>query len=680
MKHELILDGLNCANCAAKIEAKLKNTPEFTGVSFSFATKALSLYCEKGNIIQDVQSIVDSIEDGVTVRTAEDASDDGEDEDGVSRVKLILLISAAVMFAAAIVMHFIDGFEIPCTVLSILAVLASGYDVILEGIRSAFKLRLDETTLMTVAVAAAMALGDFVEAAAVTVLFGIGEILEDKAVEKSRRDIRKLADIRPDVAVIYEGGAAREVPAKDVAIGTVLQIAPHSRVPLDGVVIEGSTAMDASSLTGESAPVEVAEGAELMSGMLNRDRAVLMRTTKAYADSAATRIVKLVEESAKNKGDGEKLITRFARIYTPAVLLLGVLIAVIPSAITGDWALWLKRALVCLVASCPCSIVISVPLAYFAGIGAASRIGMLIKGGRYVEALAAAKCFCFDKTGTLTENHISVTEIKTFSNYSAEELTELAASAEAHSSHPIATAIREYAEKHNISYRELSNYTELPSVGVSARDGSRLITCGKSEDGEGITVSVDGEPIGVIRIAETIRAEAEAVLHELNKLGAGELAMLSGDRAEACALVADDLGLKHVYSGLLPEGKVGQVERLIGEHGSCCFIGDGINDAPVLSRSTCGIAMGLGSDAAIESADMVLSAESLSALPRAVRLCRSTVNTVKANIAFSLAVKAAVIALAACGIAPLWLAVIADTGVCLLCVLNSVRLIRKKYE
>ena len=677
MKHELILDGLNCANCAAKIEQKLIDTPEYSGVSFSFATKALSLNCEKRNILEDVQALVDSIEDGVTVRLAEEADSD-EEEEGVGKVKLILLIIAAAMFAAAFVMHFFDGFEIPCTALSVAAVLLSGYDVIIDGVRHAFKLRIDETTLMTVAVAAAMALGDFVEAAAVTVLFGVGEILEDKAVEKSRRDIRKLADIRPDTAMIFEDGVTREVKAQDVPIGTVLQIAPHCRVPLDGVIIEGSTSMDASSLTGESAPVDAREGDELLSGMLNHDRAILMRTTKAYADSAATRIVKLVEESAKNKGDGEKLITRFARVYTPAVILLGMLIAVIPSLITGDWALWLKRALVCLVASCPCSIVISVPLAYFAGIGAASKLGMLIKGGRFVEALAGAKSFCFDKTGTLTEHNISISEIKTQGNYSEKELIELAASVEAHSAHPIAEAIRQYASEHHISYRELYDYTELPARGVSARDGDHIITCGKIDGSDGITVTVDGEAVGSIRVSERIRAEAPAVLRELAELGVPHLSLLSGDRHEACERVAEDLNITHIYSELLPEGKVEQVEKLIEEQGSCCFVGDGINDAPVLSRSTCGIAMGLGSDAAIESADMVLSAENLSALPKALRLCRSTMRTVKGNIAFSLLVKALVITLAACGIAPLWLAVIADTGVCLLCVLNAVRLIRKK--
>ena len=677
MKHELILDGLNCAHCAAKIEEKLQNTPEYTDVRFSFATKALSLNCEKQDIVAEIQAAVDSIEDGVTVRLAEASPEEEEEEAG--KLKLILLSAAAVMFAAAFVMHFFDGFAIPCTVLSILAVLLSGYDVILDGVRHAVKRRLDETTLMTVAVIAAMALGDFVEAAAVTVLFGIGEWLEDKAVEKSRRDIRKLADIRPDAALLVEDGLTREVRAEDVPIGSILQIPPHSRVPLDGVIIEGSTAVDASSLTGESVPVDATVGSELLSGMLNRDRAVKMRTTKAYADSAATRIVRLVEESARNKGSGEKMITRFARIYTPAVLLLGVLIAVIPSIITGDWATWLRRSLVCLVASCPCSIVISVPLSYYAGIGAASKIGMLIKGGRFVEALAAAKCICFDKTGTLTDNHISVTEIKALSGCSASEVISLAASAELHSAHPLAAAIREYAEAHNISIKELNNYSEIPGFGVSAEDNGRVITCGKTPEHNGVTVAVDGRTVGVITLSESPRPESAGVIRELHSLGIRHTAILSGDRREACKAVASALAIPHVYGELLPQEKVQRVDRLITEHGSCCFVGDGINDAPVLSRSTCGIAMGLGSDAAIESADMVLSAESLSSLPKAVRLCRAAMRTVRGNIAFSLCVKALVIGLAAFGIAPLWLAVIADTGVCLLCVLNAVRLIRKKY-
>ena len=422
MKHELILEGLNCANCAAKIEKKLIDTPEYSDVRFSFATKELSLNCDKRNIVTDVQAIVDSIEDGVTVKESDDAEEQEEETD---KVKIVLLCLSAVLFIAAFILHFREGAALPCAIFSVISAVLSGYEVVIEGVKSVLKLRIDETTLMTVAVVAAMVLGEFVEAAAVTVLFGIGELLEDKAVEKSRRDIRKLADIRPDTAFRVENGGTVEVPAKEIPIGTLLEIPPHTRVPLDGEIIEGSTTVDASSLTGESVPVDVTVGSELLSGMMNNDRTVRMKTTKLYADSAATRIVRLVEESAKNKGAGEKMISRFARIYTPVVIFIGVLIAVIPSLMTGEWTLWIHRALVCLVASCPCSIVISVPLAYFAGIGAASKAGVLIKGGRFVEVLAKATCFAFDKTGTLTDHHISVKEIKSCSDYSSKEILQL---------------------------------------------------------------------------------------------------------------------------------------------------------------------------------------------------------------------------------------------------------------
>ena len=549
----------------------------------------------------------------------------------------------------------------------------------IEGVKSVFKRRIDETTLMTVAVIAAMILGEYVEGAAVMVLFGIGELLEDKAVEKSRRDIRKLADIRPDIAYIYENGKSREARADEVVIGTILEIPPHTRIPLDGVITEGETTLDASSLTGESAPVDAKAGTEVLSGMLNNDSAVYMRTTKAYADSAATRIVKMVEESSKNKGNHERLITRFAAVYTPVMLGLALLIAVIPSLTTGDWAGWIHKALVCLVASCPCSIVISVPLSYYAGIGACSKVGMLIKGGRYLEALAGIKSLALDKTGTVTDNQIAIKEIKVVGGHTESEVTGLAAAAEAHSAHPIANTFRSYCEQHNISVEELKEHQEISGHGVSAKRGADTITVCKSER-NGISVQINGAEIGLVTLKEHIREEAPAALSELKGLDVEHIAMLSGDKEEACRKVAEGLPIDEVHSGLLPEDKVGTVQKLIGQYGSCCFVGDGINDAPVLSTATCGAAMGLGSDAAIESADMVLSSESLSSLPRALRIARKTLRTVKANITFSLLVKAVIIVLAIVNIAPLWLAVFSDTGVCLLCVLNAVRLIRVNHR
>lgn len=713
MKHEFILEGLHCANCAAKIEAKLEK--RYGDVRFSFATLELEIHTDEADIRDEVQQIVDSIEDGVTVVPKDEHIHHTHDEhehhhhdchDGCcdhdhdhhnhdhhdhdhhehehghegGKVKVILLSIAAVLFIAAFILHILGKYELICNILSITSAVLAGYDVVIEGVKSGFKRRIDETTLMTVAVIAAMVLGEFVEGAAVMVLFGIGELLEDKAVEKSRRDIRKLADIRPDVAYIVENGRSREARAEDVAIGTILEIPPHTRVPLDGIITEGSTTVDASSLTGESEPVDAIVGTELLSGMMNNDNTVYLKTTKAYADSAATRIVKLVEESSKNKGNHEKLISRFAAVYTPVMIVLALVIAIIPSLITGNWAEWIHKALVCLVASCPCSIVISVPLSYYAGIGAASKAGVLIKGGRFVEAIANTKAFAFDKTGTITDNQISIKEISPVGSYTATEIAALAAAAEAHSAHPVANALRSYCKEHNISVEELKEHREISSHGVTAQRGGDTITVCKREGKPGISVQLNNSEIGVITLSEHIRSEAPDALKELKALSIQKTVMLSGDKQESCRNVAQGLALDEVHGELLPEDKVKTVEKLIDDCGSCAFVGDGINDAPVLSRATCGIAMGLGSDAAIESADMVLSSESLSSLPRAVRIARKTVSTVKANITFSLIVKALIIILAIMNIAPLWLAVFSDTGVCLLCILNAVRLIRSKNK
>lgn len=712
MKHEFILEGLHCANCAAKIEVKLEK--RYGDVRFSFATLELEIHTEEADIRDEVQQIVDSIEDGVTVvpkeehdRHAHDEHDhhhyDHDCHDGCcdhdhghhhdhdhhehahnhehghkdSKVKVILLSVAAVLFIAAFVLHILGKHELICNILSIISAVLAGYDVVIEGVKSIFKRRIDETTLMTVAVIAAMVLGEFVEGAAVMVLFGIGELLEDRAVEKSRRDIRKLADIRPDVAYLNENGKSREIRAEDVTVGTILEIPPHTRVPLDGVITEGSTTVDASSLTGESEPVDATVGTELLSGMMNNDSTVYIKTTKAYADSAATRIVKLVEESAKNKGNHEKLITRFASVYTPIMIGLAIAIAVIPSLFTGNWAEWVHKALVCLVASCPCSIVISVPLSYYAGIGAASKAGVLIKGGRFVEALAGTNAFSFDKTGTITDNQISVKEIKPSDPYTVTEIAALAAAVEARSAHPVANALRSYCEEHNISVKELKEHREISSHGVTAQRGSDTITVCKREGKPGISVQLNDQEIGVITLSEHIRSEASEALKELKALGVQKIVMLSGDKQEACQNVAQGLALDEVHGELLPEDKVKTVEKLIDECGSCSFVGDGINDAPVLSRATCGIAMGLGSQAAIESADLVLSSENLFSLPRAMQIARKTLSTVKANITFSLIVKAVIILLALLNIAPLWLAVLSDTGVCLVCIVNAVRLIKK---
>lgn len=671
MEYKFILDNLNCAHCASKIEDKIKSDSRFCGVAFNFATKQLMLNSDINDVLIEIQSIVDSIEDGVTVKT--EAVNNPHKRFDADR---ILLVISSIICILLFVLHIIGVDNFALFTLSILTTLVAGYKVFLKGIKSLLKLRLDETTLLTIAVVAAIILGEYFEACAVTVLFSIGEWLEDIAVNKSRRDIEKLSNIKEDYAYIEdENGTLTQVLAQDINIGTEIIIKPFARVPLDSVVISGKSYVDTSALTGESVPLSATDGTQLLSGMINGENILKVRTTKAYTDSTANRIIKLVEESVKDKGKADKLISRFARVYTPAVIILSILIAVVPSLITGEFETWIYRALVCLVSSCPCAIVISVPLAYYAGIGASSKKGVLIKGGKYIETLANATVFAFDKTGTLTSGKMTVTDVIAFENYDKYYVLSLAASAEKMSSHPIARAIVEYAKKSDAELIQLTDYTEKQGYGVSAKMGESTIICGGFDSAyKGIVVSLDNKRVGVIKVSDTIRPESKSVIDKLRKSGVTQFMMLTGDNEENTKRVANVLDIKY-KSGLLPEDKL-QIVKKHTKDNICVFVGDGINDAPVMAVSDCAVAMGLSSEVAIESADMVLVSDSLTQLPTAMKIARKTMRTVKTNIILSLAVKAIVIALATIGIAPMWLAVFADTGVSVLCVLNSTRLLK----
>lgn len=602
---------------------------------------------------------------------------DGEESEENRVKKIVTLSISGVLFIAAIILHFLKISELSVAILSILSIIISGYDVIIDGVKSAIKLRLDETTLMTIAVVSAVVLGDFIEAAAVTVLFSLGEMLEDIAVDKSRDEIKKLTDIRPDTAnVITDNLKTKTVLAKEVAVGTMLEIAPHKRIPLDCVVIKGSSYVDASAINGESLPISCTKGSNLQSGMLNGDSTLYVKTTKTYENSTASRIVELVENSQKNKGESEKLITRFARIYTPVVIILALLIALVPPIFTGDFPLWIRRALVCLVSSCPCAIIISVPLSYFAGIGANSKNGVLIKGGKYVEALANAKAFAFDKTGTLTENKIIVSSVTPYGNYTEEDVIKLSASVEKNSSHPVAVAIKELAKEKGIEILDFENYKEVPSQGVSATYGTSIVRCFADESN--IKLTIDDKTVGVIKTSDNVRKEAKAVLKGLKELGIIKTVMLTGDKKQNAEEVAKELKIDEYAYSLLPSDKVDKLKSIKESYSPLCFVGDGINDTPVMSEADCSIAMGLGSEIAVDSADVVLSSGNLRMLPKAIKLSRKTMKTVKANITLSLILKVLVIILAAVGIAPMWLAVFADVGMCIICVLNSTRLIRAK--
>ena len=651
---------------------------------------------------QDIQAVCDSIEDGVEVidnnvkeNTVTDEKVNSAKKDKKVEIKneLISIITAAVLGVAAF------GLELTVfpdaefgTVgwfvllgLSLVATVLSGWRTFIKGVKSVFKLQIDETTLLTIAVIAAFALGEFVEAAMVTILFAVGEIVEEKAVSASRSDIAKLAQIRPDNATVLINGKEVVKAAEDVKIGSTIVVKPHERVPLDGVITKGNTTLDTSALTGESVPVDAEAGSEVMSGMINGNSLIEIKTTKEFGDSTAARIIKLVEDAAATKGQSEKLISRFAAVYTPIIILISIVVAIVPPLVgLGSFSTWIYRALVCLVASCPCAIVISVPLSYYSGLGASSKISVLIKGGKYIEALAKADAFVFDKTGTLTTGELSVNKVFAYGNHTSSEIIALAAACERYSSHPIAMAIKNKAEKENLP--ELSDYSEKAGQGVTAVYNGKALVCGgtkvlsdkqkvNAEKTASVYVIYDGELIGAISVSDTLRPEAKSVIDELRKLGVKDSVMLTGDKKENAMDIANELKLDSYSAELMPSDKLEKLIDIKKTHKSVCFIGDGINDAPVLTASDCGFAMGFGSEAAIEAADAVLAAGNLKQLPLSVRIAKKVVATVKTNITFALGVKTIVIILAILGIAPMWLSVIADTGVSVLCVLYAARLL-----
>ena len=684
MKYTFTLENLNCANCAGKIEKKIALTRGYQNVSFNLATKKLNFTSDKPDVLGEIQAICDSIEDGVRVTDDNEKEADHSHEGG--RLQKILLIVAIVCAAAAFVLHLsLNTYpaQLISSVLSAAAALLAGYPTFWRGIKSVLKLRIDESTLMTAAVIAAFALGEFVEGAMVAVLFAVGELIEEKAVDASRRDIEKLSKIRPDVATILHNGHEETAAAETVAVDSVIVVKPHERIPLDGVVTDSRSTVNNAALTGESVPVDVSEGSEVMSGAINGEQPLKITTTKEFGDSTATRILRMVEEAAAQKGRKEKLISRFAAIYTPVVIAIAVLVAVIPPLSgMGSWGEWIYRAAAVLVASCPCAIVISVPLAYYAGIGSASRSGVLIKGGKYLEALAEADAFAFDKTGTLTTGELSVDRVYARGGYTKAQILSLTAACERYSSHPVAKAIRRAA---NSSDAELTDLREIPGKGVQACYRGKPIYCGGERFLEqpvptdmpnaNVFLIYDGSIIGAVAVSDTVRAESKAVLEKLRALGVKRTVMLTGDSKSNAAPVAKQLALSEFRAELMPADKLNVISELKQKSRAVCFIGDGINDAPVLSAADCGAAMGLGSEAAIEASDVVLSSGTLENLPTAVTLARKAIRTVKSNIAFAIAVKVAVIVLAALGITPMWLSVFADTGVCVICVLYTARLL-----
>lgn len=592
-------------------------------------------------------------------------------------------------------------------VLFLIPYLIAGYDVLLKAARNIGNGQVfDENFLMTIATVGAFALVLFpdsqphmAEGAAVMLFYQVGELFQGYAVGKSRQSIADMMDIAPDFANVMRDGKLVQVDPYEIGVGDEIVVKPGERVPLDGTIVEGSTQLDTAALTGESVPRHVEEGAEVISGCVNMTGKITVKVSKPFEQSTVSRILELVESASEKKAQTENFITRFARYYTPIVTIGALVLAVLPPLLFGQsWSDWIERGLTFLVVSCPCALVISVPLSFFGGIGGASRLGILVKGGNYLEALSHTETVVFDKTGTLTNGSFNVVAVHpdAAAEVNPDLILSIAAHAEAYSDHPIAVSVKE-AFTGEIDQSRIADVREEGGHGVRAVVDERVVLVGNDKlmREEGIAyhdceltgtilhVSIDGKYAGHIIIADVVKEDAAECIKRLHAAGVKKTVMLTGDRAEVAKAVAEKLGLDEYHGKLLPEDKVNQVERLLGEtseKGKLAFVGDGINDAPVLTRADIGIAMGaMGSDAAIEAADIVLMDDKPSKIASAIRIARKTMRIVWQNIVFALGVKFAVLVLAAVGLATMWLAVFADVGVAILAILNAMRCMRVKH-
>ena len=609
---------------------------------------------------------------------------------------LYRLIIAAILLVVASLLPLTGIWKLLCFLVPYFVI---GYDVLLGALHGIVNGQIfDENFLMAIATVGAMGVGDYKESVAVLLFYQLGELFQSFAVGKSRQSITQLMDIHPEYAnVTDESGQLEQVDPEEVEVGTEITVLPGERIPIDGVILTGTSTLNTSALTGESLPRSAAPGDEVISGCVNLDGVLVIRTTKLYEDSTVARILELTENSAMKKARAERFITRFAHYYTPLVCISALVLAILPPVIrlamglSGDWSTWIYRALTFLVISCPCALVISIPLTFFGGIGGASRHGILVKGANDLETLAGTRCMVFDKTGTLTQGVFSVTEVHPAEGWDKEQVLRLAALAEQFSNHPISRSIQE-ACTDDLTGVEVTDVQERGGHGITAQADGHTIAAGNQRlmdalniavpsdlqlKGTTVLVACDGVYVGVILVADQVKVGAKEALAKLKAVGVGKTVMLTGDGDAPAAAVAKELGVDEYHSKLLPADKVTLLEQLLEQERPVAFVGDGVNDAPVLTRADVGIAMGaMGSDAAIEAADVVLMEDDLRKLPLAMAIARKTLRIVRENIVFALAVKALCLVFSAVGIANMWWAIFADVGVMVLCVCNAIRALK----
>ena len=611
----------------------------------------------------------------------------------------IKIIISAILFVLALVITFSN--EWINNGLFIISYLVVGFEILKKAVRNIFRGKVfDENFLMAVATIGAFAIGEFPEAVAVMLFYQVGELFQSYAVDKSRKSIASLMDIRPDYANIEKDGKIEKVDPDEVKIGDIIIVKTGEKIPLDGVVVEGRSSLDTMALTGESVPRVVKTEDEVLSGCINKDGLLKIRVTKEFGESTVSKILDLVENASSKKSKSENFITKFAKYYTPTVVIIAVLLAFIPPIILKDFnafSVWLYRALSFLVVSCPCALVISIPLSFFGGIGGASKMGILIKGSNYLEALANTETVVFDKTGTLTEGIFEVQDIYA-EGIEKDELLRIVAHAENYSNHPIAKSVKKAYNK-EIDENIIKNPQELSGKGIWARIDEKDILVGNEklmleekidfkkcdEVGTILYVAIDKKYVGYVLIADKIKQDSSKTIRELKAMNIKETVMLTGDKKEVGEYVAKKLNMDKVYTELLPDGKVEKVEELLkqrSEKGKLVFVGDGINDAPVLTISDIGVAMGgLGSDAAIEAADIVIMTDETSKISKAINLSKKTMRIVRENIIFAIFVKIAVLVLTAFGASTMWEAVFADVGVSVIAIINALRMLNiKKFE